>query len=93
MAGEGVTRGGDGAARGLAVSGAIRSREDVLLLIDKICRYYSEYEPSSPVPLILSRTKRLVTMSFLDILKDLTPGGVQEFGVIAGIKEEDQQQE
>ncbi len=93
MSGDGAARSGDGAGRGLAVSGAVRGRDDVLLLIDKICRYYSDYEPSSPVPLILNRTKRLVTMSFLDILKDLTPGGVQEFGVIAGIKEEDQQQE
>jgi type VI secretion system protein ImpA len=78
-----------GSGRTLAAGGAVRSRDDVLLLLDKICRYYSDYEPSSPVPLILNRTKRLVTMSFLDILKDLTPGGVQEFGVIAGIKEEE----
>ena len=77
------------AGRGAAASGMVRSRDDVLLLLDKICRYYSDYEPSSPVPLILNRTKRLVTMGFLDILKDLTPGGVQEFGVIAGIKEEE----
>jgi type VI secretion system protein ImpA len=79
--------------RGLSAGGAVRSREDVLSLLDKICRYYSEYEPSSPVPLILNRTKRLVTMSFLDILKELTPGGVQEFGVVAGIKEDEAQQE
>ena len=65
--------------------GTVRSRDDVLLLLDRICLYYTNHEPSSPVPLILNRTKRLVTMSFLDILKDLTPGGVQEFGVIAGI--------
>jgi type VI secretion system protein ImpA len=71
-----------------AAGGAVCGREDVLLLIDRICRYYADYEPSSPVPLILNRTKRLVTMNFLDIIKDLTPGGVQEFGVIAGIKED-----
>ena len=71
--------------------GPVRSRDDVLLLLDRICRYYSDYEPSSPVPLILNRTKRLVTMNFLDILKDLTPGGVQEFGVIAGIKAEEEE--
>jgi type VI secretion system protein ImpA len=74
---------------GMAAAGVmVRSREDVLLLLDRICRYYSDFEPSSPVPLILNRTKRLVTMNFLDILKDLTPGGVQEFGVVAGIKAE-----
>jgi len=71
------------------ILGVVRSRDDVLLLLDKICRYYADYEPSSPVPLILDRTKRLVTMNFLDILKELTPGGVQEFGVVAGIKPEE----
>jgi type VI secretion system protein ImpA len=76
-------------AKGAAAGGAIRSRDDVLLLLDKICRYYSDYEPSSPVPLILNRTKRLVTMNFLDIIKDLTPGAVEEFGVIAGLKKEE----
>jgi type VI secretion system protein ImpA len=79
-----------GAAGGRAAGGGgvVRSRDDVLLLLDRICLYYSNNEPSSPVPLILNRTKRLVTMSFLDILRDLTPGGVDEFGVIAGIKDE-----
>jgi type VI secretion system protein ImpA len=77
------------AGPGAAAGGPCRSRDDVLLLIDRICRYYADYEPSSPVPLILNRTKRLVTMNFLDILKELTPGGVQEFGTIAGIKEEE----
>ena len=79
---------GAAGGRSAAASGMVRSRDDVLLLLDRICLYYSNHEPSSPVPLILNRTKRLVTMSFLDILKDLTPGGVQEFGVIAGIAEE-----
>jgi type VI secretion system protein ImpA len=87
MAGEGA--GGPVSAGRGPITGAVRSREDVLMMIDKICRYYADHEPSSPVPLILNRTKRLVTMSFLDILKELTPGGVQEFGVIAGIKEEE----
>jgi type VI secretion system protein ImpA len=80
---------GQAAARGRAALGVVRSRDDVLLLLDKICRYYTDYEPSSPVPLILNRTKRLVTMNFLDILKELTPGGVHEFGVVAGIKQEE----
>ena len=91
MGAQGGESAGAGPAAGLGslTSAGVRSREDVLLLLDKICRYYSDHEPSSPVPLILNRTKRLVTMSFFDILKDLTPAGVSEFGVIAGIKEEE----
>lgn len=78
-------------AGGGAPSGVIRSRSDVALLLDKICRYYAEHEPSSPVPLLLERAKRLAAMNFLEILQDLTPDSVQQFGVIAGIKQEEQQ--
>jgi type VI secretion system protein ImpA len=79
------------ASGGSGASGVIRGRSDVALLLDKICRYYAEHEPSSPVPLLLERAKRLVTMNFLEILNDLTPDGVQQFGVIAGIKPQEEQ--
>jgi type VI secretion system protein ImpA len=79
-----ATGGGGSVAVG---SGVIRGRADVTLLIDKICRYYAENEPSSPVPLILARVKRLVVMDFLEILKDLTPDGVDQFKTISGIKD------
>ena len=88
-AGGGPTVAGTASAGG-GVGGAIRGRSDVALLLDKICRYYAENEPSSPVPLLLERAKRLATMNFLEILNDLTPDGVQQFGVIAGIKQEEQ---
>jgi type VI secretion system protein ImpA len=73
--------------------GVIRGRADVALLIDKICRYYADNEPSSPVPLILARVKRLVAMDFLEILKDLTPAGVEEFRMISGIREAEPEEE
>ena len=72
----------------VAAGGHIRNRSDVVAALDRICRYYRENEPSSPIPDILERTKRLVPMAFLDILKELTPEGVEKFGLIAGIKEE-----
>ena len=82
-----------GAAQGAPVAvrapaGVIRGRGDVVELLDKICRYYADNEPSSPVPLLLERAKRLVTMNFLELLKDLTPDGVPAFGMIAGIRED-----
>ena len=39
-----------------------------------------EVEPSSPVPLLLQRAKRLFAKDFLEILRDLTPGGVDFVG-------------
>jgi type VI secretion system protein ImpA len=64
--------------------GAIRSRDDVLHALDAICAYYARNEPSSPVPLLLERCKRLVAMSFLDIVKDMMPDGVTTIETIAG---------
>jgi type VI secretion system protein ImpA len=82
---------GSAPALGGGTGGVIRGRNDVVLLLEKICRYYSDHEPSSPVPLLLERAKRLVVMNFMDIIKDLTPDSVNNVSAIAGIKEEPQQ--
>ena len=82
--------GGDGngapvqteAARGSR--GDIVSREDVIRALDKICVYYERNEPSSPVPLLLQRCRRLVTLSFVDILKDLAPDSMKQIEMVAG---------
>lgn len=76
---------GAGSATGAGpLRGEPRSREDVIRAIDSICSYYSRFEPSSPVPLLLQRCKRLVTMSFLDIVKDMLPDGLSNIETIAG---------
>ena len=75
---------GGPARSGQAFSGDIRSRADVVHALDKICAYYAEFEPSSPIPLLLERGKRLVSKSFLDIIRDMAPAGVPEVESIAG---------
>ena len=82
-AGEAAAAGGP-ARSGQAFSGDIRSRADVVHALDKICAYYAEFEPSSPIPLLLERGKRLVSKSFLDIIRDMAPAGVPEVESIAG---------
>ena len=62
----------------------IRTRADVLRALDKICDYYAEFEPSSPIPLLRRRGKRLVSKSFLDIIRDMAPDGVSQVESIAG---------
>ncbi len=64
--------------------GEIGSRDDVLRAIDAICAYYARSEPSSPVPLLLQRCKRLVAMAFTDILKELLPESLPNLQKIAG---------
>ncbi|UYV13422.1 MAG: type VI secretion system protein TssA [Phycisphaera sp.] len=67
-----------------APTGAIQSRQDVLDALDRICAYYVSSEPSSPVPVLLVRARRLVTMSFVDIVRDLTPDAVGQIELLAG---------
>ena len=54
----------------------VKSREDVVRLLDMICEYYAQHEPSSPVPMLLQRAKGLVFKEFIDILRDLVPDAV-----------------
>lgn len=51
----------------------ITSRSDVTIALDRLCGYFAQYEPSSPIPLLLARAKRLVPMTFLEILQELGP--------------------
>lgn len=75
-------------ATGEVRAGAIRSREDVVRVLDQLCSFFEQHEPSSPVPLLLQRAKRLVAKSFLDILRDLAPEGVAQTETLAGIHTE-----
>jgi type VI secretion system protein ImpA len=79
----------DGASAPAArLTGEIRSREDVILALDKICQYYDRYEPSSPLPLLLKRAKRLANKSFLEIVKDLTPDALAQIQALGGVDSE-----
>ncbi|GGF11248.1 hypothetical protein GCM10011611_16120 [Aliidongia dinghuensis] len=71
-------------AGGISVPGQISNREDVLKTLDRLCEYYARYEPSSPVPLLLRRAKRLAPMSFLDVLQDLIPDAVTKAQIFSG---------
>jgi type VI secretion system protein ImpA len=67
------------APRDNLVVGAVNSRDDVIVSLERICRYYAQHEPSSPVPLLLQRAKRLVKMGFHEIVQDLAPDGQAHF--------------
>jgi type VI secretion system protein ImpA len=81
----GVSNAGVGAPpppRGL--TGDILTREDVVKALDKICEYYARHEPASPVPVMAQRCKKLVTMSFFEILNELAPDGVKQAQIVMG---------
>lgn len=72
-----------------AASGSIRSRGDVILLIDRICEFLQRTEPTNPVPLVLQRAKRLMGMNFMEIVNDLASSGVDQVRTVTGVKEEE----
>lgn len=69
--------------------GDIKSREDAVRALDKICEYFQRNEPSSPVPLLLRRAQRLVAKDFMEILRDLTPEGVTQAKLIGGLDQDE----
>jgi len=78
--------GGGSAGGGGGGDGAIRSAQDVVRAIDRIVAYYEKHEPSSPVPLLLGRAKRLVSRPFLEILEDINPDAMERVYLIGGLK-------
>ncbi len=67
-----------------AVSGAIESRQDVVRTLDALCKYYADYEPSSPVPILLRRAKHLATADFMEIVQNLMPDALSQISTIKG---------
>jgi type VI secretion system protein ImpA len=71
----------DGRAYG---GGEIRSREDVVQALEAIIRYYQAHEPSSPVPFLLQRVKRVVPLNFMDVIRELSPESIEKLVVLTG---------
>lgn len=68
------------------LAGEVTSRADVVLALEKVLRYYESNEPGSPVPLFANAARRLVTMSFVEIMTQLDRGimeKVKEIGETA----------
>lgn len=80
--------GAAGGGSGGALSGAVNSPADVARALDKIIAYYKRAEPSSPVPILLERAKKLVGADFMTIINDMAPRGLENVNIIGGLEEE-----
>jgi type VI secretion system protein ImpA len=90
-----VAAGADTAAAGAAgmpapavAVGAIHSREDAIRALDAVAAYFRRHEPSSPIPMLVERARRLVSRSFLEVLADLVPDAVPQARSVGGVPEE-----
>jgi type VI secretion system protein ImpA len=68
--------------------GPLRSRQDALVALDAVAAFFRQHEPSSPVPLLIERAKRLIGKNFLEVLSDLAPEGVPTARAAGGLKDE-----
>ena len=67
---------------------ALNRREDALHALELAASYFRSQEPSSPLPLLIDRAKRLAGMEFMDILRDLAPDGLSQAQLVAGATSE-----
>ena len=72
------------ASAGGAIRGEISSRQDALLMLDKVIAFLERTEPGNPAPLLIQRAKRLVGVSFMDIMNDLAPDALGSIQNITG---------
>lgn len=63
----------------------LSSRNDVVTCLDLIIAFYDRTEPSSPIPHLARRIRRMVPMDFLELMEDLAPSGLKEFRLLAGV--------
>lgn len=87
------TSGNPGVAAGPAAAAAVDagafSKARIRPMLDQIIGYYQDNEPSSPVPLLLLRAKRLMDLSFIDLVNDTVgDDGVRKAQQILGTGKE-----
>jgi len=77
------------AAPAAAMPGAfpsrITSRDEVIRCLDLVIDFYERTEPSSPIPHLAQRMRKMVPMNFLQLMEEIAPSGMKEFRSIAGV--------
>ena len=81
--------GGEAAAAGggAVAIGGIRSRDDATRALDAVADFFRTNEPSSPIPLLLERAKRLVAKDFLEVLAELAPEALGPAKAASGVRD------
>jgi type VI secretion system protein ImpA len=67
------------------IPGAVNSRRDVERCLDLIIDFYERTEPSSPIPHLARRMRKMVPMNFLQLMEEIAPSGMKEFKNVAGV--------
>src|SRR5262249_4924235 len=68
-------------------AGPIRSRQDAIQALDAVALFFSQTEPSRPVPMFVNRAKRLIAKNFFEILEDIVPDAVDPARKAGGVRD------
>jgi type VI secretion system protein ImpA len=79
-----LAAGGNGAA----IPGRLNSRAEVERCLDLIIDFYERTEPSSPIPHLARRVRKMVPMNFMQLMEEIAPSGMKEFRNAAGVLDE-----
>jgi type VI secretion system protein ImpA len=67
--------------------GAIKTREDAVRALDAVSDFFRRHEPSSPIPLLVDRAKRLVSKDFLEVLAEVAPEALGQARAAGGLRQ------
>jgi type VI secretion system protein ImpA len=70
------------------IPAGVTSRRDVERCLDMIIDFYERTEPSSPIPHLARRMRKMVPMNFVELMEEIAPSGMKEFRTVAGVFEE-----
>ena len=87
-AGANTTEGAEAAA-GVVAVGTVRNRQDATRALDAVAAFFRTNEPSSPIPLLIERAKRLVAKDFLEVLAELAPEALGPAKAASGVRDSD----
>ncbi len=79
---------GAGAHQSVALPGQLLTRRDVERCLDLVIDFYERTEPSSPIPHLARRMRKMVPMNFMQLMEEIAPSGLKEFRGVAGVFEE-----
>ena len=73
------------AAPAASIPGQINTRRDVERVLDLVIDFYERTEPSSPIPHLARRMRKMVPMNFMQLMEEIAPSGLKEFRTTAGV--------
>ena len=75
-----------GSGSATPVRGEIATRQDALQMLDRVIDYLKRAEPGNPAPLLIERAKKLIGVSFLDIIANLAPDAMNTIEHVTGAR-------